>query len=70
MLVVRGAHDPVADADWSRRLARLARRGQLQQVQGTGHVVQHNRAREGRDAILAFAGLGAWGREPLPGNPA
>lgn len=70
VLVVRGANDPVADADWSRRLAGLARRGQLQQVQGTGHVVQHNRALEVRDGILAFAGLGAAAGEPLPGNPA
>jgi pimeloyl-ACP methyl ester carboxylesterase len=70
VLVVRGANDPVADADWSRRLAGLAGRGQLQQVQGTGHVVQHNRALEVRDAILAFAGLGAAAGEPLPGNPA
>ena len=70
VLVVRGANDPVADADWSRRLAGLARRGQLQQVQGTGHVVQHNRALEVRDGILAFAGLSAAAGEPLPGNPA
>lgn len=70
VLVVRGANDPVADADWSRRLAGLARRGQLQQVPGTGHVVQHNRAREVRDGILAFAGLRAAAGEPLPGNPA
>jgi pimeloyl-ACP methyl ester carboxylesterase len=70
VLVVRGANDPVADVDWSRRLAGLARRGELQQVQGAGHVVQHNRALEVRDGILAFAGLGASAGEPLPGNPA
>ncbi len=69
VLVVRGAHDPVADADWSRRLAGLARRGQLLQVPGTGHVVQHNRALDVRDGILAFTGLGAAAGEPLPGNP-
>ncbi|SDK62005.1 Pimeloyl-ACP methyl ester carboxylesterase [Arthrobacter sp. ok362] len=70
VLVVRGANDPVADADWGRRLAGLARRGRLQQVQGTGHVVQHNRALEVRDGILAFTGLGAPAAEPLHGNPA
>jgi pimeloyl-ACP methyl ester carboxylesterase len=70
VLVVRGANDPVADADWSRRLAGLARRGKLLPVPGTGHVVQHNRALEVRDGILAFTGLGAAAGEPLPGNPA
>ena len=68
VLVVRGANDPVADADWSRRLAGLARRGQLLEVQGTGHVVQHNRALEVREAILAFTGIGAAAGEPLPGT--
>jgi pimeloyl-ACP methyl ester carboxylesterase len=70
VLVVRGANDPVANADWSRRLAGLARRGELLEVQGTGHVVQHNRAVEVRDAILAFAGLNAAAGQVLPGNPA
>ena len=70
VLVVRGTNDPVADADWCRRLAGLARRGRLLEVQGTGHVVQHNRALEVRDGILAFTGLGAAAGEPLPGSPA
>jgi len=70
VLVVRGANDPIADADWSGRLAGLARRGRLLEVQGTGHVVQHNRALEVRDGILAFAGLGAAAGDPLPGSPA
>lgn len=69
VLVVRGANDPIADADWSRRLAGLARRGQFLEVQGTGHVVQHNRALEVRDGILAFTGLAAAAGEPLPGSP-
>ncbi|BCW72732.1 alpha/beta hydrolase [Arthrobacter sp. NicSoilB8] len=68
VLVLRGANDPVADADWSRRLAGLVRRGQLVEVQGTGHVVQHTRAVEVRDAILAFTGLRAPAGEPLPGH--
>ena len=58
VLVLRGANDPVADADWSCRLAGLADRGQFVEVQGTGHVVQHTRAVAVRDAILAFTGLG------------
>lgn len=70
VLVVRGANDPIADADWCRRLAGLASRGRLLEVQGTGHVVQHNRALEVRDGILAFTGLGAAAGEPLPGSPA
>jgi len=68
VLVVRGADDPVADSDWGRRLAGLARRGQLLEVQGSGHVVQHNRAAEVQEGILAFTGLGAAAGETLPGN--
>ncbi|GAA2139728.1 alpha/beta hydrolase [Arthrobacter humicola] len=67
VLVVRGANDPVADADCSRRLAGLARLGQLLEVQGTGHVVQHNRAVAVRDAILDFTGMPAAAGETLPG---
>ena len=67
VLVIRGANDPVADADWSRRLAGLARRGQLMEVQGTGHAVQHAGALEVRDAILAFAGRRTAAGEALPG---
>ena len=70
VLIVRGANDPVADADWSRRLAGLARHGQLLEVPGTGHVVQHTRALEVRDGILAFAGLGVAAGETLPGHTA
>ena len=70
VLVIRGANDPVADADWSRRLAGLARRGQLMEVQGTGHAVQHAGALEVRDAILAFAGRRAAAGEALPGTRA
>lgn len=69
VLVMRGANDPVADADWSRRLAGLARRGQLMEVQGTGHVVQHTRALEVRDAILAFTGPRAAAGDALPAHP-
>ncbi len=56
VLVLRGANDPVAPADWCRRLAGLAPAAQFLEVQGTGHVVQHNRAVEVAAAVLAFAG--------------
>jgi pimeloyl-ACP methyl ester carboxylesterase len=57
VLVVRGANDPVASADWCRRLAAHADQGQLLEIPGTGHVVQHNRSGEVAGAILDFAGL-------------
>lgn len=57
VLVLRGAHDPVASAEWCRRLAERAATGRLVEISGTGHVVQHNRSVEVADAILSFAGL-------------
>ncbi|MCU1547854.1 MAG: alpha/beta hydrolase [Arthrobacter sp.] len=57
VLVVRGANDPVAKADWCRQLAGKASRGQLLEIEGSGHVVQHNRAAEVAKAITSFAGL-------------
>ncbi|XAS63694.1 alpha/beta fold hydrolase [Pseudarthrobacter sp. So.54] len=57
VLVIRGANDPVASVDWCRRLAGRAATGQLIEVKGTGHVVQHNRSQEVAEAILDFAGI-------------
>ncbi|MET3921041.1 alpha/beta hydrolase [Arthrobacter sp. UYEF20] len=57
VLVLRGASDPVASADWCRRLADRAPSGTLLEIRGTGHVVQHNRAAEVAEAIMSFAGL-------------
>jgi pimeloyl-ACP methyl ester carboxylesterase len=56
VLVLRGANDPVASANWCRRLAERAT-GRLVEIPGTGHVVQHNRSVEVAEAILSFAGL-------------
>ncbi|MDQ1623252.1 MAG: hypothetical protein QOH19_1670 [Actinomycetota bacterium] len=61
VLVLRGAKDPVATAGWCRRLADRAPRGQLMEIEGSGHVVQHNRALEVAEAIVSFAGLPAGG---------
>jgi pimeloyl-ACP methyl ester carboxylesterase len=55
VLVLRGANDPVASADWCRRLAGRAANGQLIEIEGTGHVVQHNRSDKVAGAILDFA---------------
>ena len=68
VLVLRGANDPVASADWCRRLAARAARGRLVEIQGTGHVLQHNRAAEVAGAILAFAGTHA-AAEDCAGEP-
>ena len=59
VLVLRGANDPVAPADWCRRLAARGTRSQFLEIDGTGHVVQHNRAAEVAASILAFAGIAA-----------
>ena len=69
VLVVRGANDPVASADWCRRLAARAAQGQLLEIEGTGHVVQHNRSVEVAGAILDFAGIRQDGRRGPPGAP-
>lgn len=70
VLVLRGANDPVASANWCRRLAARAGQARLVEIQGTGHVVQHNRAAEVAEAILAFAGSHAKAKEPSRENPA
>jgi pimeloyl-ACP methyl ester carboxylesterase len=57
VLVLRGANDPVATSRWCRRLAGRAAMGRLLEIQGTGHVVQHNRAVEVAEAVTTFAGL-------------
>ncbi|KQN87111.1 alpha/beta fold hydrolase [Arthrobacter sp. Leaf69] len=70
VLVVRGANDPVASADWCRRLAAHAAEGQLLEIAGTGHVVQHNRSVEVAAAILEFAGIRQTAGEASQGHPA
>lgn len=70
VLVLRGANDPVASADWCRRLAGRAALARLLEVEGAGHVVQHNRAVEVADAILDFAGTHPRSRETAQENPA
>jgi pimeloyl-ACP methyl ester carboxylesterase len=57
VLVVRGANDPVASADWCRRLAARTAQGRMLDIAGAGHVVQHNRSAEVAGAILEFAGI-------------
>ena len=70
VLVLRGANDPVATADWCRRLAAHAGEGQMLEIEGTGHVVQHNRSAEVAGAILDFAGVRQTAGEAPPGGPA
>ena len=67
VLVMRGANDPVAPRDWCRRLAARATTAQFLEIEGTGHVVQHNRAVEVAESILAFAGISAAGQEAPQG---
>lgn len=67
VLVIRGANDPVAPTDWCRQLAARATTAQFLEIEGTGHVVQHNRAVEVAESILAFAGISAAGQEAPQG---
>ncbi len=67
VLVVRGSNDPVAPADWCRRLTARATTAQFREIEGTGHVVQHTRAAEVAESILAFAGIAAARREAPEG---
>ena len=57
----------MAPADWFHRLAGRANSAQVVEIEGTGHVVQHNRAVEVAGSILTFAGLAASGREAPQG---
>ncbi|WP_144671491.1 alpha/beta fold hydrolase [Arthrobacter sp. U41] len=70
VLLVRGANDPVASAEWCRRLAAHAAEGRLLEVPGSGHVVQHNRSAEVAAAILEFAGIRQRAGEATQGHPA
>jgi len=69
VLVVRGANDPVATSDWCRRLAAHAAQGQLLEIEGAGHVVQHVRSVEVAEAILDFAGSRRTAGEAPQGRP-
>ena len=70
VLVLRGANDPVASADWCRGLAAHAADGQLLEIEGTGHVVQHNRSDEVAGAILDFAAVRPAANETAQERPA
>jgi pimeloyl-ACP methyl ester carboxylesterase len=66
VLVVRGSRDPVAQADWCRRLAARSA-GELAEIPGCGHVVQHLATEKVADVIRAFVGLpAAAAKENLP----
>ncbi|MET1022416.1 MAG: alpha/beta hydrolase [Arthrobacter sp.] len=70
ILVVRGENDPVAPADWCRGLAARAEQARLLEIEGTGHVVQHNRSMEVAGAILDFATARPAARQTPQGRPA
>lgn len=70
VLVLRGANDPVASADWCRRLAGRPMQARLLEIEGTGHVVQHNRVAEVAEAILEFAGSRSTATGTPQGHPA
>ncbi|MCM3695621.1 alpha/beta fold hydrolase [Microbacterium oleivorans] len=56
LLVVRGSRDPVAGAEWCRRLAEAAPDAALLEIPGSPHVVQDTAPRIVADAIVAFSG--------------
>jgi pimeloyl-ACP methyl ester carboxylesterase len=66
-LVIRGARDPVAPADWAARVADAFPGGDLVEVPGAAHVVQFSAPHEVAAAILAHAmRAGTPGPEPRP----
>jgi pimeloyl-ACP methyl ester carboxylesterase len=65
VLVLRGDRDPIAPRGWSLRLAETAQSGQLVEVPGAAHVVQHRKAGEVARILADFA-LAAPAIEPLP----
>jgi pimeloyl-ACP methyl ester carboxylesterase len=54
VLVLRGAHDPIAGHEWCSRLAGLAHDGYLVEVPGGRHNIPHAAAAETAAAILDF----------------
>jgi pimeloyl-ACP methyl ester carboxylesterase len=56
-LVIRGARDPVAPADWVARVVDVVPHGERLDVPGAAHVVQFAAPREVAAAILARAGV-------------
>jgi len=54
LLVLRGAHDPVAGRAWCRRLAAAAPRGAVAEIPRGFHVVQDRAPRDVAEAISAF----------------
>lgn len=54
LLVVRGKHDPIAQASWSHRLARLASAGTVETVPRSRHNVAHAKPRATATASERF----------------
>jgi pimeloyl-ACP methyl ester carboxylesterase len=53
-LVVRGARDPIASAEWVRQLARLAPDASLREVPDGPHALQHNQPQALAEACAPF----------------
>ncbi|MHA7282438.1 alpha/beta fold hydrolase [Arthrobacter sp. TMS2-4] len=58
VLVMRGSRDVVARRRWCEELATRARDGELVEIPGQPHVVQHSAARRVASAIVAFSRRG------------
>jgi pimeloyl-ACP methyl ester carboxylesterase len=56
VLVMRGAKDPVARRPWCERLAAIAPQGELAEIPGVGHVLQHTATE------ATAAGISSWVR--------
>jgi pimeloyl-ACP methyl ester carboxylesterase len=65
VLVIRGAHDPLARSPWCRLLTDRARDGRLVEIPGAPHVVQESAPRRVLDAISSFVVAGL----EVPGEP-
>ena len=56
LLVIRGEHDPIADAAWCRRLVGLAPNARMATIPRHRHNVPHSNPRATAAAILEFVG--------------
>jgi pimeloyl-ACP methyl ester carboxylesterase len=62
VLVLRGAHDPVAPSRWVARLSAATPEGRVAEVEGAVHNVVHSHADDVSRHVVAFAIEAAAGR--------
>ena len=62
LLVLRGEHDPIANASWCRWLSRQVQSGRVVTIPGKRHHVAHSDPAAVATTITDFANLDRWWR--------